>query len=65
MATLAIVLGAVGLGLGVLFGRVAWAGRVSASIEEYGLDDSEVAEHRAEARSQGLLDDFGPPSGAA
>jgi len=54
---LAIVLGAVGVGLGVLLGRVAWAGRVSASVEEYALDDSEIAEHRDEARAQGLLDD--------
>ena len=57
-ALLAIVLGAVALGLGLLFGRVLWAGRVPASIEEYGLDDDAgVTEHRNEARARGLLDE--------
>ena len=57
-AILAIVLGVAGLGLGLLFARAAWTGRVPAGVEEYGLDDAaEVQEHRDEARAQGLLDE--------
>ncbi len=57
-AILAIVLGVAGLGLGLLFARAAWTGRIPAGVEEYGLDDAaEVQEHRDEARAQGLLDE--------
>jgi hypothetical protein len=62
ISLVAIVLGAFGVGIGLLFARTVWTGRVPASVEEYGLDDlAEVEEHREEARAKGLLDEE-PPS---
>jgi hypothetical protein len=56
--TLAIIVGALVLSLGFLLGRLAWTGRISASIEEYGLDDpAEIAAHRDDARVRGLLEE--------
>jgi len=52
---------ALGIGLvtcvpGSLFLRVAWTGRVPASVEEYGLDGpGEVEWSRSEARREGRL----------
>jgi hypothetical protein len=57
LALVAIVLGAGGTSLGLFFGRVAWTGRVPASIEEIDLDQPEIEEHRQEARAQGLLEE--------
>jgi hypothetical protein len=57
-ALVAVVLGVAGTALGLLLARVAWSGRVPASVEEYGLDDaSEVQAHREEARTRGPLDE--------
>src|SRR3989449_11411722 len=49
-AILAIVLGVGGLGLGLLFARTAWTGRIPAGVAEHGPDDTaEIQEHRDEA----------------
>ena len=58
LALAAILLGALATALGLLFGWVAWTGRVPASNEEYGLDESsDIEELRATARRQGRLEE--------
>ena len=44
--------------LGVLFGKIAWTGRVSAAVEEYGVDDpNDIEQMRTIARLQGRLEE--------
>ena len=44
--------------LGFLFGKIAWTGRVSAAVEEYGVDDpKDIERMRATARLQGRLEE--------
>ena len=44
--------------LGFLFGKIAWTGRVSAAVEEYGVDDpKDIERMRATARLQGPLEE--------
>ena len=53
---LTILIGLVTCVPGSLFLRVAWTGRVPASVEEYGLDGpGEVEWSRSEARREGRL----------
>jgi len=46
------------IALAFLFAKIAWTGRVSAAVEEFGVDDvQDIDRMRATARSQGRLEE--------
>ena len=50
--------GLIVMALGLLFAKVACTGRVSAAVEEYGVDDvQDIERMRATARSDGRLEE--------
>jgi len=57
-SVVALVFGLLVTVLGFLFGKIAWTGRVSAAVEEYGVDDpKDIERMRADARLHGRLED--------